>query len=348
MAELGKKLYGGVEGGASHTTFLLVSAEGEILSTSEGKGTNQYLIGIDACLEIISTLVKQGLKDAGFESSMTLHGLGLSLSGGDDETVQDAIQVKVKADYPGLALHLSVGSDTMSALAAAFPGGGVVMIAGTGSNCELINPDGSRSRCEGWGHMIGDEASAAWISLRAIKTFFDHEDGCILSPHSIDVVKQTVFTYFEIDHRNGLLPHLYQDFNKAKFSGLCKELSKACVATKDALCASLFRDAGVMVARHLKGIAAKINADLLTCPGGLPVLAQGSVFKSWPLMEVGFVAEMTSNLSTTHITEVTLSQLQVPAGLGAAALGAREAGDDLPFTYSSHSKVMCHTKFKKE
>jgi len=346
MADSSKKLYGGVEGGASHTTFLLVDADGEILSTSEGKGTNQYLIGIDACLVIINCLVKQGLKDAGFDDSTTLQGLGLSLSGGDDEIIQKAFKAKVTSDYPSLTLNLSVGSDTMSALAAAFPVGGVVMIAGTGSNCELINPDGSRARCGGWGHMIGDEASAAWISLRAIKTFFDHEDGCILSPYCIDVVKKTVFTYFEIDHKNGLLPHLYQDFNKAKFSGLCKELANACSMTNDPLCLSLCREAGVMVARHLKGISSSIHSDLLNCPGGLPVLAQGSVFKSWSLMEGGFVTEMTSNLKETKIKEVTLSQLQVPAGLGAAALGARAAGSDLPFKYDSHTKAMCHCEFR--
>lgn len=58
--------------------------------------------------------------------------------------------------YPGVTHNCHTCNDSLSPLVTATDGGGVVIIAGTGSNCLLVNPSGSKVNCGGWGHLIGN------------------------------------------------------------------------------------------------------------------------------------------------------------------------------------------------
>lgn len=83
----------------------------------------------------------------------------MSLSGGEQYEAQERIKNGLSSYSPSISESYYVCTDTFGPVAAAFPLGGMVLISGTGSNCELINPDETTHRCGGWGHMLGDEGS---------------------------------------------------------------------------------------------------------------------------------------------------------------------------------------------
>ena len=73
-----------------------------------------------------------------------------------------------------------------------------MLIAGTGSNCQLINPDNTTNRCGGWGHLMGDEGGAYWITQMAIKAVFDDEDNLSKCPHDVSCVRKIMQDFFKV------------------------------------------------------------------------------------------------------------------------------------------------------
>jgi glucosamine kinase len=77
-----------------------------------------------------------------------------------------------------LADDVIVFPDAQIALDDAFSEGpGVLLIAGTGSVAFGRGPDGAFQRCGGWGPVIGDEGSGAWIGRRAVNVAAASADG---------------------------------------------------------------------------------------------------------------------------------------------------------------------------
>lgn len=329
------KVFCGVEGGASVSKLVLIKGNGEILCSIEGPSSNYLLVGLEECQKRITDMIERAKEEASLSRNTVLDALGLCMSGCEEEEANREFERNFSRKHPHIMQSCTVASDTVGPLYAASPKGGLVLIAGTGSNSLLVNPDGTTGRCGGWGHLLGDEASAMWISLRALKVFFDDEDNLIKCPHDTSKVKELMLQHFKVNDKFGILEHCYANFNKSFFAGLCAKLAEAAREDKDPLCCSLFYDAGKVLGAMVVALKPKVHKDLLELEGGLPIVCVGSVFKSWPLLEKGFVEGLGN-----HYAKCTLMTLNCSAAIGAAFLAAKNQDFKLPLDFNKNASIL--------
>ena len=321
------KYYCGIDGGGSHSVGVLMNSRGEVVSQVESGSTNYYLVGEDACFSTLRDIVGQLLRSAGLEESAVVCSIGMTLSGAEKLEIQERIRLAMVS----MAECVFVGSDTLGAVHTASTKGGMVLIAGSGSNCQLLSPDGSTHNCGGWGNVLGDEGSGYRISWLGIKSIFDHRDRYRLCQHDVTRLETEMSKYFKMKERKDILQHMYTGFNKGHIAGFCRDIAEL-AAAGDPLSASLFDTAGYELGQHVVALLGHVTESVLSDKEtGLLVVAAGGVWKSWKLLKGSFLKRIKEGRLEKGIEpfQLTVVQLVTTAAVGASLLGARQAGEFL-------------------
>ncbi|XP_044755629.1 N-acetyl-D-glucosamine kinase isoform X2 [Coccinella septempunctata] len=313
-----------------------MDTSGNVITTFKAEGTNHHLIGMEECRKRIADLVNKAKIKAKIPLDTPLLALGLSLSGCELEESNNELVEGLKEKYPNLSPNIAIGSDTEGSVAATSSNGGLVSIAGTGSNTLLINPDGTRSQCGGWGYLLGDEGSAWDIAHRSIKTCFDAIDNLETPPHPIDAIWKKVQEYFDIVNQPDLLNIFYGPFCKAKIAGFCKEVSKL-AGLGDPLAIHIFQEAGRYIAKSISAVYPKASPELTDRVEGLQVACVGSVWLSWCFLKEGFVRHIENN---TDIDKLLLIRVISPGGLGAAYMACDKLKIDVSRNYEENYEIL--------
>ena len=154
----------GVDGGGTNTRVRLASRDGAELATGHS-GASGLRHGIDNAWNAVNAATAQAFAVIGIPSiPMASCAIGLGLAGVHNKEWAAAF----RAANPGYGA-LVLDTDGFSTLMGAHGGRpGAIVAIGTGSVGEALRLDGTRVEVGGWGFPAGDEASGAWMGLRAI------------------------------------------------------------------------------------------------------------------------------------------------------------------------------------
>ncbi|KAG5671397.1 hypothetical protein PVAND_001595 [Polypedilum vanderplanki] len=328
--------FAGVEGGATQSVLIISNGAGEILGKAHGESSNHWMIGIPEVAKRINAMACEAKANAKIPQSTKLKCIGLSLSGCEQESTNAALEREIRHSYPNLAENYVVCSDTMGSIMTISNLGGLVVIAGTGSNAVLRNPNGETFQCGGWGHQLGDEGGAWFISQKLVKTVFDHEDNLEKCTYDITTAWKLIKNHFKIDTRVDMLEHCYAKFNKSFYAKLCQKMSVAAL-DGDELCKSIFNEAGRLLAKMIVALLPKISPELVKT-GYLNVICVGSVWISWNLLKTGFIKELEKH---NILFELRLLRLKsnISMAIGSVYMAADSVKFPLPRDYEENYEI---------
>ncbi|WP_412022648.1 BadF/BadG/BcrA/BcrD ATPase family protein [Burkholderia cepacia] len=152
----------GIDGGGSGTRAVLADRQGRELAQGRG-GPSGLGLGIERAWASIGAACADAFTQAGFAFEWSQCALGCGLAGVNNAAWLAAFRAQAPLGA------LAVESDAYTTVVGAHGGApGLIVALGTGSIAAALDAAGACSIAGGFGFPSGDEASGAWLGVRAL------------------------------------------------------------------------------------------------------------------------------------------------------------------------------------
>jgi N-acetylglucosamine kinase-like BadF-type ATPase len=289
----------GIDAGASKTRAFAVDRDGTVVGRGAGGGGN-----------LLTSPDPQGAIAAALAESLggrAADAVVLSCAGGDRETERTR-GLEILTRHAPAGAKLLVTHDAIAALYAGNPTGcGVVLIAGTGSIAYGRNEEGEEDRAGGWGYLIGDEGSAVWCGLEALRAISHAVDGRG-APTRMTAL---LFQQLGVGQFSDVLPLLYGRPHPAPAIAAATRALASAAADGDAIANTILQRGANALAR-----AATVVAMTLGLAAG-PVYLAGGAFENLSLLQRLVQLDLLGLLP-----QATVEHVREEPAMGAARLAA--------------------------
>ena len=314
-----------VDSGATRAPYVLFEDPAHALAAGVVEGANYAESGRAGLQRLLSALAAE-LAAAPGANRRAADVVGLAMAGVGRPDIRGPALRDLDAARAPLFPRASffLFHDTESAFWAAHAGGrGVVVSAGTGSFAVGGDGRGGEARCGGWGRYAGDEGSAYWIAIEALRRILREVDGRETESRMSTLVVRRLGLGAPIE----LVTWLHTPARtKEEIAALSLDVERAADEGDEAAEGILAR-AGAELADLACGVLARL--DFGGHRGHAEVVAAGSVLKNSARVR----ASLAKTLRSLH-PEVTIRVAELSSEQGTVRIladrVARGVAPDLP------------------
>jgi N-acetylglucosamine kinase-like BadF-type ATPase len=313
-----------IDGGGSKTDVALVAADGSLLASARGGASNHQVVGPDAALAVLVSLVREVAGKAGLavDAPVAAH-TSACLAGADLPDEEAELTARLSAQ--GWSATVTVVNDTFAVLRAGLdddvPGRhwGISVECGQGTNCAGLAPDGRSFRFVALGDISGDWGGGGDLGPDALWWAARAEDG--RGPDT--ELRRAVPAHFGVSRVEDVTLGVYRGtIGYAQLPGLTPVLLAVASSGDEVARGVVLRQADEICAMAMVAARNLGLADGAPDGGPVPVVLGGSVLTARdPLLTSAIIDRLAKQLPGAEVRII-----EAPPVLGAALLGLDHLG----------------------